>query len=193
MKVGAKVNLFNYELRNQRIKLGYTQAQIAQLVGIHQTIYGAIELLQRPPLSVERWQNVFDNISDVLGCPVEKLFPKEYLNTITNKHLKTAFYLVKDIDLELLPSGDTTFLSLPNPEETTEIEETKQAVISAIEKLSPKEKKVIELNYGIGCEKHTLEETAREFGVTRERIRQIEARALSRLRNPEHKLRAYQD
>ena len=49
--------------------------------------------------------------------------------------------------------------------------------------LSPKEEKVIRMRFGIGCEReHTLEEIGQEFDVTRERIRQIEAKALRQLR-----------
>jgi RNA polymerase primary sigma factor len=56
--------------------------------------------------------------------------------------------------------------------------------------LSPREEKVIRLRFGIGCEReHTLEEIGREFDVTRERIRQIEAKALGHLRAPEWALR----
>ena len=52
--------------------------------------------------------------------------------------------------------------------------------------LSPKEEKVIRLRFGIGCEReHTLEKIAQEFDVTRERMRQIEAKALRQLRSPE--------
>ena len=52
--------------------------------------------------------------------------------------------------------------------------------------LSPKEEKVIRLRFGIGCDReHTLEEIGQQFDVTRERIRQIEAKALRQLRSPE--------
>jgi RNA polymerase primary sigma factor len=52
--------------------------------------------------------------------------------------------------------------------------------------LSPREEKVIRLRFGIGCEReHTLEEIGQELDVTRERIRQIEAKALGHLRDPD--------
>ena len=52
--------------------------------------------------------------------------------------------------------------------------------------LSPKEEKVIRLRFGIGCgREHTLEEISEKFDVTRERIRQIEAKALRQLRSPD--------
>ncbi|MCA9715452.1 MAG: RNA polymerase sigma factor RpoD, partial [Myxococcales bacterium] len=49
----------------------------------------------------------------------------------------------------------------------------------------PREEKVLRLRFGIGeASDHTLEEVGRGFSVTRERIRQIEAKALSKLRHP---------
>jgi RNA polymerase primary sigma factor len=56
--------------------------------------------------------------------------------------------------------------------------------------LSPSEEKVIRMRFGVGCDReHTLEEIARGFGVTRERIRQIEMKGLQRLRSSENALR----
>jgi len=55
----------------------------------------------------------------------------------------------------------------------------------ALATLSPKEKEILRLRFGIGEEgEHTLEEVGKRFSVTRERIRQIEAKALRKLRHP---------
>jgi RNA polymerase primary sigma factor len=60
---------------------------------------------------------------------------------------------------------------------------TKEALREALEKLSYRERRVLELRYGLGGEDaRTLEEVGREFRVTRERIRQIETRSLKKLR-----------
>ena len=61
----------------------------------------------------------------------------------------------------------------------------KERVEDLLETLTDREKKVIELRFGIGdgCPR-TLEEVGTEFDVTRERIRQIEAKALRKLRHP---------
>jgi RNA polymerase primary sigma factor len=60
--------------------------------------------------------------------------------------------------------------------------------------LSPKEQKIVEMRYGLkdGIN-HTLEEVGKEFGVTRERIRQIEAKVHDKIRSNEKvmKLRDY--
>jgi RNA polymerase primary sigma factor len=61
----------------------------------------------------------------------------------------------------------------------------KEQLLAVINSLTPREQKVIRLRYGIDDAKlRTLEEVGREFKVTRERIRQIEAKALRKLRNP---------
>jgi len=68
--------------------------------------------------------------------------------------------------------------SLLNQDLTTQVER-------ALSMLSPKEKEILRLRFGIGEEgEHTLEEVGKRFEVTRERIRQIEAKALRKLRHP---------
>lgn len=68
--------------------------------------------------------------------------------------------------------------------------------MEVLETLTPREQKVLKLRFGLddGCQR-TLEEVGREFHVTRERIRQIEAKALRKLRHPSRskKLKDYID
>jgi RNA polymerase primary sigma factor len=62
---------------------------------------------------------------------------------------------------------------------------TKEALREALENLSYRERRVLELRYGLGGEHpRTLDEVGRTFNVTRERIRQIESKALRKLRHP---------
>jgi len=57
-------------------------------------------------------------------------------------------------------------------------------VRSIIEELTPREKKILEMRFGlIDGIAHTLEEVGQEFGVTRERIRQIETKALEKMQD----------
>lgn len=61
----------------------------------------------------------------------------------------------------------------------------KEQLMSVLETLTPREQKVLRLRYGLDdSHPRTLEEVGREFSVTRERIRQIEAKALRKLRHP---------
>ena len=89
-------------------------------------------------------------------------------------------------EAELETLGDVICL---DPEDTVEKEvidaNLKEAVQEAMGVLNERERKVIELRFGILDDRaRTLEEVSREFGVTRERIRQIEGRAIKRLRSP---------
>ena len=69
---------------------------------------------------------------------------------------------------------------------------TQDEVASVLRTLSVRERRIVELRFGLSDGRpRTLEEVGREFGITRERIRQIEAKTLSKLRHPSraHRLR----
>jgi len=71
-----------------------------------------------------------------------------------------------------------------------------RAVVDALDELSEREKQVVRLRFGLDDgQARTLEEVGKEFGVTRERIRQIESKTLAKLRHPHRsqKLRDYLD
>jgi RNA polymerase primary sigma factor len=70
----------------------------------------------------------------------------------------------------------------------------KSHITDILEELSPREQKILRIRFGLeDGVTHTLEEVGQEFGVTRERIRQIEAKALEKIRDHENikKLRDY--
>lgn len=74
---------------------------------------------------------------------------------------------------------------MPNPLDYTINEKYKEEIDEVLKSLTPREEKVLRLRYGLlDGKSHTLEDVGKEFGVTRERIRQIEAKALRRLNHP---------
>ena len=86
--------------------------------------------------------------------------------------------------------------SMPHPLEMAAQELLKSQIGDALSKLTERERKIIVLRFGLEDGRfRTLEEVGREFGITRERIRQIEAKALRKLRRPlySRKLRGYLD
>ena len=84
----------------------------------------------------------------------------------------------------------------PAPAEAASFALMKEQLLEVLDTLTPREEKVLRLRFGLDDgHQRTLEEVGREFNVTRERIRQIEAKALRKLRHPSRskKLRDYID
>ena len=75
-------------------------------------------------------------------------------------------------------------------------ENLKETTTRVLASLTPREERVLRMRFGIGMNTdHTLEEVGQQFSVTRERIRQIEAKALRKLKHPSRsrKLRSFLD
>ncbi len=149
-------------------KLFRTQHKLTQRLGREPTLEEMAEELELPPEKVE-------NIFRIARRPLS---------------LET-------------PAGDEEEAVLGDFIEDEEIEPTEEAVThdllgenlrAALNGLPPREMRILQLRYGlVDGQAYTLEEVGRKVGVTRERVRQIEAQALSRLRHPSirHKLRDY--
>jgi RNA polymerase primary sigma factor len=95
------------------------------------------------------------------------------------------------LELPVGPGQSTTFAdfipdeAVDEPVEAASKQLLREHVRNVLGFLSERERRVLEMRYGLVDGKdHTLEEVGREFGVTRERIRQIEAKALRKLRHP---------
>lgn len=92
---------------------------------------------------------------------------------------------------DFIPDGDA-----PAPVDEASNTLLKEQLLEVLDTLTPREKRVLQMRFGIGNGKpKTLEEVGKEFDVTRERIRQIEAKALRKLRHPSRskKLKDYLD
>lgn len=85
--------------------------------------------------------------------------------------------------------------SVMNPAESVTFSNLREITDEVLATLTPREEKVIKMRFGLGNtgSEHTLEEVGQHFAVTRERIRQIEAKALRKLRHPSRsrKLKAF--
>ena len=92
---------------------------------------------------------------------------------------------------DFIPDDDA-----PAPAEAASFTLMKEQLMDVLDTLTPREEKVLRLRFGLDDgHQRTLEEVGKEFNVTRERIRQIEAKALRKLRHPSRskKLRDYLD
>ncbi len=117
----------------------------------------------------------------------------ELLGTEVNK-VKSALKIAKDAISLDTPVGDDgeTFLgdfiednARLSPHEASMVTSLQECLKFVMSSLSPREAKVLRMRYGIDVDQdHTLEEVGKCFAVTRERIRQIEAQAIQKLKHP---------
>ena len=121
-----------------------------------------------------------EEIAAEMGMPVEKV--REILKIAQEPvSLETPIGEEEDSHLgDFIPDEDAS-----EPSEAASFSLLKEQLMEVLDTLTPREKKVLELRFGIvDGRTRTLEEVGKEFNVTRERIRQIEAKALRKLRHP---------
>ena len=124
---------------------------------------------------------------------------------ISVAHVEQVLSMVQEptsLDAPVGEDGDATLGDLIraadaiDPQAAAEANALQRIVGEALADLTPREQRILRMRFGIGgTTDRTLEEIGKEFGVTRERIRQIEAKALEKLRDParSHKLATFID
>ena len=121
-----------------------------------------------------------EEISKVMDLPVEKV---REIQKIAQEPVSLETPIGEEEDSHLgdfIPDDDA-----PAPAEAAAFTMLKEQLINVLDTLTPREEKVLRLRFGLDDGRaRTLEEVGKEFNVTRERIRQIEAKALRKLRHP---------
>jgi len=132
-----------------------------------------------------------EEISKVMELPVEKV---REIQKIAQEPVSLETPIGEEEDSHLgdfIPDDEALA-----PAEAAAFTMLKEQLISVLDTLTPREEKVLRLRFGLDDGRaRTLEEVGKEFNVTRERIRQIEAKALRKLRHPSRskKLKDYLD
>ncbi len=121
-----------------------------------------------------------EEIAEEMGIPEEKV--RDILKIAQEPvSLETPIGEEEDSHLgDFIPDDDA-----PAPAEAAAFTLLKEQLMEVLDTLTPREEKVLRLRFGLDDGRaRTLEEVGKEFNVTRERIRQIEAKALRKLRHP---------
>jgi RNA polymerase primary sigma factor len=166
------------------IRQGITRALIDHTktirVPVHMMeFYNKVSKASRELMSQSGREPSKEEIAERLGVPTKKV--------------EDIFRSVQDPIALQTPIGDegTTIEDLisdknsPTPYSDTERNNVTKHILNVLNTLTLREEKVIRMRFGIGFDKdHTLEEVGRQFSITRERVRQIEAKALRKLKHP---------
>jgi RNA polymerase primary sigma factor len=120
-------------------------------------------------------------LAETIGLPVAKM-----------QDILEGSYEPVSLDSPLDEQGDTNFGDFLEDHDTisplkiAELHSSQEAVSRLLKELNPREEQILRMRFGIGYdEESTLEEIGQTLGVTRERIRQIESKALKKLREPD--------
>jgi RNA polymerase primary sigma factor len=131
-------------------------------------------------------------LTQLLGREPNKEEIAKRLGVSTGK-IAEVFRAIQDPIALQTPLGDEgstieEFISdkdSPTPYSDTERNNVTKQILKVLKTLTPREAEIIRMRFGIGLDKdHTLEEVGRQFSITRERVRQIEAKAIRKLKHP---------
>lgn len=163
---------------------GYeTLGEFCRLNGVMKYVstLGKVIAMQRSPFTSKgEFIPAILFLAEKLNCNELDLFTDQQLNTILESNKRTLE--VKEAELKFLLENTNEMMLL---EDQYSEDEKKKEIENALNTISPREKLVIEMRMGLGGYKeHTLREIGEIIGTQQERVRQIEAKALRKLRHP---------
>lgn len=188
VKVIVRNNLLLSSIEAQ----GYTS--LRKFADDHGLTYGTLVdfvSLKQSPVGVDgNFRRTAKQLMEILGASPSDLWGQEQLTMKLRKNYG-EFVLDKEALAELAHNfpAITGQITHDSPEEALYKKELVGFTADMLGRLTPRERKVIILRWGLdGTNKeHTLDEVGAVFGVTRERIRQIETKAMRRLRHPRNR------
>ncbi|MBR6946785.1 MAG: RNA polymerase sigma factor RpoD/SigA [Muribaculaceae bacterium] len=124
-----------------------------------------------------------EELAEELDLPIEKVVETMKYNS-RSISVDAPFAEGEDNSLlDVLPNTDS-----PMADSTMNQESLSKEIDRVLEQLTPRERDIIKMFFGIGCQEMTLEEIGAKFNLTRERVRQIKEKAIHRLRGQKSKL-----
>jgi RNA polymerase sigma factor (sigma-70 family) len=169
---------------------GLTWLEMAEKIGISTGTFSKIIHFRWAP--TENYQNkkVVEKLCNFFHCDLEDILPNELARQIKNNSdiaelLQEEQTVYKEIDVEYLGYDEIPQNLLAYEEDFSKQIDLRETIKKVLQTLTLREGEVIKMRFGIGDGVgHTLEEVGAEFGVTRERIRGIEAKAIRKLKHP---------
>lgn len=177
-RVGLKARVYNYNLdealtRMQK-RLGIPRYKLCEQLGLPYSQIAAYLRFKSFPREDRRLK-----LAIALETPVDSLWPEEISQVRVKQPAAVALTREQAISRGLVRGEEDPF------EEVTRREDLPAAINTLLEYLPRRQRLVLEMRFGLnGYEPHVYHEVGVKMGVTRDRIRQIEAQALHTLRDP---------
>jgi RNA polymerase primary sigma factor len=178
---GVKVSTYAVWWIRQSIARAIADQSRTIRIPVHMTEIAAKVLREKRKLYQRRGHEALPGeIAARVGVPIARV--EQVLSVVQEP---------TSLDMPIGEDGDATLGDLVkapdaiDPQTAAEASALSDVVSEALAELTPREQRILQMRFGLGGEgDHTLEEVGKVFGVTRERIRQIEAKALEKLRHP---------
>ena len=183
-----KVTVRNNLILNAIESAGYKNvSDFCRAVGLPKTALTELIAMRKPPLNQSgEFSEHAKALMDELCVAPTDLWTSEQLTLklkrnsaqrdVSSEGMRAALGMHAEELLELMKPDA--------PDEAVLKHEMVKLVEEQLESLSPRQALILRMRYGIGCEEHTFDEIGEKFDLTRERIRQIEAKALRLLKHP---------
>lgn len=143
---------------------------------------GSIIAMKESPLTKKGdFKKVIIDVAELLECAPYDLFTETQFHIILKTNKRSL--QVNEAEMKFMLQNQNEQKLLDSVIEQDQLEKFTD---KTLDKLRPREKKVIQMRFGLGeyTYSHTLEEIGNEIGTQRERVRQIETKALRKLRHP---------
>lgn len=187
----VKITVKNNLLLTAIEEAGYKSvAEFSRDIGLTAQEISAFVALRKAPIN-ESGEFCFNakKIMEALGAAPSDLWTTEQLNMKLKRNTTQDLFSAPTIQAILggnvAQLEGSVYEEAEKPEEVLGKKELKAELEKVLGTITPREAKVIELRFGLnGCEEHTLEEVGNMLNVNKERVRQIEAKALRKMRDP---------
>ena len=192
----VKSRLYNAVLYDAVKKSGLTQEEYAKSLGFNVNVLSQLITLRGSPWYYHSYRHgeprpQAEKLALHIGIPFDELFPRSLY--ALRELLPVEFLSRRYVSTELVPLIEARNVrTLENPSTLYERKELEELVKNSLSSLTPREENVIKMRFGLEGKECTLEEIGKSFACGRERIRQIEGKALRKLRHPDRS-KALQD
>ena len=179
LTVSAELRLRNAAMVTARKQLGMSQSRLAAALGVSVSV---IQRLEKFDYSHKADAVEVERIAGFLTVDPSVIMPED----LRGQQIQSSFFATRGVAaaklLDLQARCEERLL-LASPEEQLGIKERSATIKKVLGELSFREREILRLRFGLGGEPvHTIYATAKKIGVPRERVRQIEQKALGKMK-----------